>query len=328
MNTITKTFITVEPHCLQLPYASLRFQKRQQFDKLVTSMERAGQLVPIVVVPKGDNLWTLIDGHLRLNALRRIGKDIVDAEVWHCDEATALIMLFTNHQSKAWCAFEEALLLNELHIQHGLSQSCLANKIGRDQSWVSRRLSLLGAIPESVLQAVLQEKLSAWSAVRVFVPMARAMPNHAELLLQYVLKCPTSTRELNDFYDHYQQSPHKQRAKMAENPSLFFKAQQLLQAEKKAKALQPGPEGKWCSQLSLMCKIIASLLPIAPKLFAPCQEAQTIAELFEMLNNAKTQLDLLIQTTRSFTDAYQRHTPDHHPPTPKWEQQPYNCPPA
>lgn len=284
-------------------------------------MESVGQLVPVVVVPKENNQWILMDGYLRVNALQRIGKDVVDAEVWNCDVEAALVMLLTERQSRAWEAFEEALLLYELHTQHGVSQNNLANKIGRDQSWVSRRLSLASQLPSSVLEAIRQGKLSIWSAVRVLAPMARAIPEHAERLLEHVLKQPLSTRELKCFYEYYQQSTQPQRGKMVDEPALFFKAQKLVTLEKEASVLQAGLEGKWCSQLRVACQALASLLPVAPKLFTPYQDTNVITELITVLNNTQTQMNLLTQTIRSFPDAHKRYTTDHHQSAPKGEQQ-------
>ena len=188
MKTITKTLMTVEHHCVQQPYSSLRLHKRGLLDGLVTSIENHGQLMPVVVVPLSTNRWILMDGYLRLKALRRLGKDTVDIEVWACNPAQALLALLMGHQSRAWEAIEEALLLQELHTQHGMSQSDIAKKIGRDQSWVSRRLSLLAQMPESIQQAMMTGKISLWSAVRILAPMARAIPEHGERLLQYMMK--------------------------------------------------------------------------------------------------------------------------------------------
>lgn len=326
MSAITKTPLTLEHHNIGLSYASLRMQKRQWLDRLVLSMERVGQLVPVVVVPKETGQWILIDGYLRVDALRRMGIDTIEAEVWNCGVETALLMLLTSHQSRAWEGFEEALVLHELHSQHGLSQNALACKIGRDQSWVSRRLSLIEHMPEAVQDAVAQGKLSTWSASRVLVPMARAIPEHAERLLQYILKQAPSTRELQSFYTHYQQSARLQRSNMINEPALFFKTQQVLAAEKKARHLQQGLEGKWCSGLSMVRHTLASLMPIVPTLFASQQDACAMDELLKPLNGTQTQWDILLQTIRSFTDAHERYAANHHQSAPKRQQQPDHQP--
>jgi ParB/RepB/Spo0J family partition protein len=328
MKTLTKTVMTIEHHCLQLPYASLRLHREKLLDKLVISMERQGQIVPVVVVPKDTHEWVLIDGYLRVKALQRLGKDIIDAEIWNCDIASALLMLVTHHQSRHWEVIEEAMLLQELHIQHGLSQSHLAHQIGRDKSWVSRRLSLLEQLPDSIVDALMKDKLSIWSATRILAPLARAIPAHAELLLQYALQQPLSTRELRCFYEHYQRSNHQQRLRMVNAPDLFFKAQKLLVAEKQALALQAGLDGKWKSQLRLVRHVVLSLLPLASQLLTPSQEKQERAELVRVFHETKTQFDLLTQTIRSLDDAQQRLTTDDYQSAPKRSQLPCHQPVA
>ena len=312
MNTITKTVMTIEHHCLQLPYESLRLHRKSLLDKLVLSMEKQGQIVPVVVVAEDTHRWVLIDGYLRVKALQHLGKDVIDAEVWDCDLTSALLMLLTEQQSRQWETVEEALLLHELHTQHGLSQHQLAHKMGRDQSWVSRRLSLLEHLPDPILDALMKGKLSIWSATRIFAPMARAIPMHAEFLLQHTLKQPLSTRELQLFYDHYQSSNQQQRSQMVNDPDLFFKAQKLLAIEKKASVLQAGPEGKWSSQLRLTRHTLASLIPLVATLFTPHQERQKQIELIHVFNEAKIQFDLLTETMRRLTYAYEGYTTDNY----------------
>jgi ParB family transcriptional regulator, chromosome partitioning protein len=310
MNAITKKLITVEQHCLELRYESLRLHRRGHLDKLVASIDEHGQLMPVVVVPLSTNRWALMDGYLRAKALRRLSKDTIEAEVWMCDPAEALLALLAGHQSRAWEAIEEALLLQELHRQHRLSQNNIADKIGRDQSWVSRRLSLLEQMPESIQQAMMTGKLSPWNAARVMAPMARAIPEHAEALLPYLLKHPLSTRELQFFYNHYQEANHSQRCKMIDNPALFFKAQRLVALEKQAKILQAGPAGRWRSQLQIARKAIAPLITLAPNVFIPRQEDTERRQLMNDLHATETQFNLLTETVRSLLDAYERHTAD------------------
>lgn len=310
MNTISKTIMTLEHHCLQLPYAPLRLQRHRLVNNLMTSLEEHGQLVPVVVVPSVNNKWILMDGYLRVSALRRLGKDTLAAEVWACDPAEALLTLLTEHQSRAWETIEEALLLQELYTQHGLSQSSIAARMGRDQSWISRRVSLLDGLTEPMREAIISGKLSLWNATRVLVPMARAIPAHAELLLQYLLKQQISTRMLDHFYQHYQQSNQQQRFKMVSDLDLFFKAQASLANEKRAQKLQAGPEGQWCSQLRSVKHTLTSLIPLAAQVLTPVSDSPEYNEVIKVFNDAKTEFDILTDTIRRLTDAHQRHPTD------------------
>lgn len=322
MKTPIKTSLTVEHHCLHLLYAQLRLPQRRWVEQLAQSIEAHGQQVPVVIVPQASNQWILIDGYLRVSALTRLGSDTVEAEVWQCEPAQALVMFLASHQSRAWETIEEALLLQELHIHYGYSQNQLATQLGRDQSWVCRRLSLVKELPESILTTLIQGKLSLWSATRVLTPMARAIPSHAEQLLQYLIQNPLSTRELKSFYAHYQQSTQAQRTDMVNQPDLFFKAQRLIANEAQAHRLRIGPEGKWQSQLRLVHKILTGLMPLAPCVFTRQQEQHERQTMLEALHKTQNQFQLITETVRRLIDADERLAADHHPITPKREQLP------
>mgnify|MGYP001792088307 CR=1 FL=1 len=205
----TKNIMTLEHHCLRTRYQHLRLHKQGALEKLATSIQTHGQLVPVVLVPESLNQWVLIDGHLRVQAFKRLGKDTVEVEVWECDTTEALLMVLKSHSSRTLEVLEEALLLQELHVQHNLSQNELATRVGRDKSWISRRLSVLECISNNVLNALLSNAISLWSVMRVLAPLARANSNHSEKLLIYLLKHFRTTRELQLFYHHYDKSNHK-----------------------------------------------------------------------------------------------------------------------
>ena len=148
----------------------------------------------------------LVDGYLRVEALRRCGKDIVLAEVWRCGEKEALLQVLIREQERRWEALEEASLIRELHDRHQLSQDNIARLLGKDKSWVCRRLSLLTALPEQALESVRNGHLSPWVAGRVLAPLARANPEHAKSLTRTLSKEHLSTRDLEEFFRHYRKA--------------------------------------------------------------------------------------------------------------------------
>jgi hypothetical protein len=137
-----------------------------------------------------------------------------------------------------------------------------------------------------------------------------------------------STRELNSFYDHYQQSNHAQRCNMVSDPDLFLKAQRLFAIEKQAKELQAGPIGKWQSQLRLIRHTLAPLIPLASTVFIPRQETTERRQLLDMLNAAQTQFNLLTDTVRGLLDAYERNEADYYQSASKGTQPPHHQPTA
>lgn len=303
MEMTHKKLLTVDHHALELPYGKLRLPRRGLLEKLLASIDAHGQLIPVVIVPCVPHQWMLIDGYLRVNALRRLGADTVRAEVWECEASEALLRFLMERPSRMLEALEEALLLQELHVQHGYSQTTLATRMGRDPSWVSRRLSLLDGLSDAFLSAMIEGKLSLWSATRILGPMARAIPTDAEKVLQYVIGHSVSTRELKLFYDHYQASSKAQRANMVTDPGLFFKARKLCAMQKQADRLRVGPEGKWQSQLREVRSTLMPLIPLVSELFTPRQEKQERLLLLEELKQAHAPFYLLTESIRNLTHA-------------------------
>lgn len=307
MNPIVKTIHTVEHHCLKLPYAALRMRCAKQLNKLIPSLEEHGQLVPVIVVPVQDKegCWMLLDGYLRIKGLKQLRQDTVKAEIWNCEAAIALCILLNEKQGRAWDILEEALLLQELVQNYGFSQQALATHLGRDQSWVSRRLLLVEGLPNYLQQAILQGKLSIWVATRILVPMARAIPLHAEQLLQHLKTISYSTRQLQQFYTHYQQSNKTTRERMVENPALFFKSVAEKEKQVASAKLAKGPEGEWRQAIAILQQYLKRLEKLVPTLFSPAQLAplhQSLLESFVVCEKNFLQLHQRIRSYQNVTD--------------------------
>ena len=184
----------VELHRLELSFAATRVERQAcgaapgAVHRRVRSADRVHCRGGFSAVPQpedeaGAAPLVLIDGYRRVAALRKLGRDTARVECWSCTVAEALAQVLARSRSRAFTAVEEALLLRDLVDAQCLSQREAARQCGRDVSWVQRRLQLLGEVTEAVLQAVRREEVSTWSAVRVFVPLARANAEHAQRLL-------------------------------------------------------------------------------------------------------------------------------------------------
>jgi ParB family transcriptional regulator, chromosome partitioning protein len=159
-------------HRLDLRFASLRVRQPRAVERLVRSIAQSGQLMPVMVVHEHQQApWVLIDGYLRIEALRRLSRDTARVELWECPLAQALLLVLVRVQGRTWEAIEEGAIIRELVGQCGLSQREVARQTGRDASWVSRRLTLLEDLPEAVFVAVCAGELSTWAAVRILAPV-------------------------------------------------------------------------------------------------------------------------------------------------------------
>jgi ParB family chromosome partitioning protein len=264
-------------HRLDLRFASLRIRQPRLVERLARSIEQNGQLVPVVAVAEPDR-WVLVDGYLRIEALRRLAQDTAWIELWDCPLSQALLWVLVRIQDRSWEAIEEGAVIRELISRFELSQRAVARQTGRDVSWVNRRLSLVQDLPEALFVAICQGELSTWAATRVLAPLARANNGHAQTLLTALQGDPLSTRELHTWYQHYQKANCLKRERMLAQPRLFCQALQAQTRDQAASELRAGPEGAWLAELKRLTQRLRGLHRQLPLVFAsletgPLQQA-------------------------------------------------------
>ena len=252
---------------LNLRYSHVRVQDPRAVIRMADSMERYGQIMPILVVSAEAPRYTLIDGYLRVAAAKRCGKDTLLSHIWHGSEKNALCHVLAKDGERQWDIFEQAGLIQELHRRHGLSQRQIAHLLGKNPSWVSRRLSVLASLPDKVAKSVQRGNISSWAATRVLTPMARANAEHARRLAENLIKHPLSTRQLFIFFQHYQRSNRKVRENMVNDPQLFIKAEVTGKNLRNGRLLKAGPEGKFKEDLRIIGHMIGRLMSTADTVF-------------------------------------------------------------
>jgi ParB family chromosome partitioning protein len=249
---------------IDLRYAHTRLESTEMVSSLAASIENSSPITPVITVKEDDFSFILIDGYLRVKALSRCGKDTVLAEIWPCKEREAILRVLMRTQERKWQALEQALMIRELTERHHLSQVEIAHLMGRHQSWVSRRLCLLDALSEDIVELVQKGRVSGWAAARVLAPMARAIPEHAKILSDNIVKEPMSTRDLMDLFRHYQKANRKQREKIVHQPILYLKALRLREEEQQGLTLKNGPEGRWLKDIKMAAHILRRLIKDLP----------------------------------------------------------------
>jgi ParB family chromosome partitioning protein len=287
--------LRLDLHLLNPRFAPLRLRDPERLACLTRSMRKHGQLMPVVVVAESLDppRWVVIDGYRRLEALREIGEDLVWVDVWERSVDEALLLCLARGPDRGWEAIEEAALLQELSSRYSLRE--LAQRIGRDVSWVSRRLNLFKALPEELLEAVRTGALSVWAATRILAPLARANSAHARTLLGALEKTPLSTRELERLFAQYQRAPKAQRERLVENPGLFVHALDSRAQAAEDRRLAEGPEGAWCKDLVVSEKILRRLTALVPTLFFPQQAPRDRDRLQQPYARTKAQFRRLDQ---------------------------------
>ena len=144
------------------------FQPRREFDstalaELQASIRENGLLQPLVVRVAADG-FELVAGERRLRALSGLKHDTAPAIVRELsDEQMLLLALVENLQREELNAIEEAIAYQQLIDGFGLTQSQVANRVGRNRSTVANSLRLL-TLPQEVQDMVGSGTLSAGHA--------------------------------------------------------------------------------------------------------------------------------------------------------------------
>jgi ParB/RepB/Spo0J family partition protein len=287
--------IEVEWHQLDLRYQSLRIHTDSAVRSLMLSIHIHGLLVPITVIASGvkDCPWIVIDGYLRILALKALGRDLAQAAVWQSAANEALLRVYKDNRSRTWEAFEEANLLQELLTIYQYSQRELAQSMGKSEAWICHRLQLLNQLPDFVHAAIAKGVLSSWIASRILIPFARANVQHAEQFIEYLRGPSHTSREIQAFYEQYLRSNKKAREALIANPGVFFKLQRVNQLESLRRYTELPPEHTWESKCAQILDCLSVLDSILPAVFYPQQTAQEAQDLQDKFQSALTKMENL-----------------------------------
>lgn len=141
-----------------------RNQPRKQFDEesleeLAESIKRYGLIQPIIVTKK-DGYYQIVAGERRWRASKKAGLSTIQAIVRDSDEKkNKEIALIENIQREDLNAVEKALGMKVLMDEYSLTQSQLAEIVGKGRSTVANTLRILN-LDERVLELAKQGKLT------------------------------------------------------------------------------------------------------------------------------------------------------------------------
>jgi ParB-like chromosome segregation protein Spo0J len=222
--------LQIELHQLELRYQALRAVEPVRRRKLLSAVCETGQQVPVVVVATATaGRYVLIDGYQRVDVLRSLGRDMVEATVWSLGETEALIARF-HLEGHARSTLEEAWLLEHLARNEGLSLEELGRRLCRTKSWVSRRLGLRKVLTAEVQAMVAAGQIPAQAAMKYLLPLARANAEHARKLVAGLGEQRVSVRQMGRLYAAYRATDAVGRERLCNAPLVFL--QMEAQAER------------------------------------------------------------------------------------------------
>lgn len=133
-------------------YGNLRLVDPLGERHMQASLERYGQMSPVVVCQEPSGGYELLDGFKRLRASRRLCEQHpLRARILSVgSRAAKAAVLCLNWVSRSVSNLEEGWVVRALCREDGLTQVEVGEILNRDHSWVSRRLSLVERLSEEV----------------------------------------------------------------------------------------------------------------------------------------------------------------------------------
>ena len=175
-----------------------RFQPRSNFDnqkldELTKSIKKQGVLSPILVREFGFNEYEVIAGERRLRASKMAGLETIPCLVDQKKDQDALISaLVENLQREDLNPVEEAMGLDRLKREFGLTQDEVASSTGKARSTIANSLRIL-TLPKSVLEMLSQGIIEKGHAKL----LASMSPDDAEIAAKKIIKEKLSVKDLS-----------------------------------------------------------------------------------------------------------------------------------
>lgn len=152
----------------KIPMAAIipnRYQPRKVFKaesiaELAETIAAHGLLQPIVLREYEKNHYEIIAGERRFRAVKRLEWQEVPAIVDNLDDEEAAAMaLIENLQREELSPIEEAQAYQNLLTQNTMTQTQLAQAVGKSQSFIANKLRLL-KLPETIQEAIINGEIS------------------------------------------------------------------------------------------------------------------------------------------------------------------------
>lgn len=146
----------IEPNALQ-PRTNF---DEEQLENLAQSIRSNGVIQPLLLRRLGENRYQLVAGERRWRAAQRAGLERIPAVVRDIpDDKILELALIENIQRQELNPIEEAHAYKRLIETLGLTQEMVAQRVGRDRTFITNYLRLL-RLPEDIQRLVEQEKIS------------------------------------------------------------------------------------------------------------------------------------------------------------------------
>jgi ParB-like chromosome segregation protein Spo0J len=145
----------------------LRLCGPKAMQRVQQSLSRHGQLGPLTVWRSGNAGLEVLDGFKRLGAARELGWTELRIRELSGDGVEAKVAVALLNEGRGLTELEQGWLVRALYREERLPQPRIAQLLGRDKSWVYRRLALVEGLDEEVVAYVRLGLLSARAAAEI-----------------------------------------------------------------------------------------------------------------------------------------------------------------
>ncbi|MCK5784827.1 MAG: ParB/RepB/Spo0J family partition protein [Desulfobacterales bacterium] len=161
--------LSIEIGKIDRSFSEMRLTRPEQIAWMQNSLKAVGQLHPVVVRKKKD-VYQMLDGFKRYYACQALKWKKLQAHVVEVDNVTAKAMILSyNQQGSSLLDYEEAQIVYSLKKEHLMKQEEIATLLSKSYSWVSRRLSFIERLDDSV---------------RTHLQLGKITPTHARELVK------------------------------------------------------------------------------------------------------------------------------------------------
>jgi ParB-like chromosome segregation protein Spo0J len=221
--------VALELNQLDLRHAALRIADPARRARLEQAIALQGQQVPVLVIASEAGRFILIEGYARVEALRRLARDVVQAVVLEVGETEALVLRHRLDSPHPRTALEEGWLVAAL-IERGQAQAEVAIALGKSTAWVSRRVALIRTLPEVAQEAVRLGRIGSSAAEKFLVPLSRGNARHCALLVEGLRTVRPTVSQLGRLYSAWKAATDEVRQRIVEQPLLYLKADDAVKA--------------------------------------------------------------------------------------------------
>ncbi len=198
--------LSIEIGKIDRSFSEMRLTRPEQIAWMQNSLKAVGQLRP-VVVRKEKGVYQMLDGFKRYYACQALKWEELQAHLVEVDNVTAKAMILSyNQQGSPLLDYEEAQIVYSLKKEHLMKQEEIATLLSKSFSWVSRRLSFIERLDESVRTHLQLGKITPTHA-RELVKLPRGKQN---VFLKLIIDNNLTSRQTSLLITKYLQSKTKE----------------------------------------------------------------------------------------------------------------------